>query len=193
MEELNWERSSEGGMTQETSLPQQIALLSLAAASHFCCRIVRLGIPLSTVSLLSYTANIISLAYVGRLSAHNLAAAVLGNRCVHACGFLACLLLMHSLQYCWASLQHVPPCQQPLQCHGIFRSDGPVICHGDLVWSGEHWHEPPQNGDSRADSHHLTAELWGWELRRSWRHSAALPSYLRHCVCHDHGPLDSDR
>eukprot|EP00891_Asterochloris_glomerata_P000920 jgi/Astpho2/920/Aster-00759 len=42
-------------------------------------RLVRLGIPLSTVSLLSYTANIISLAYVGRLSAHNLAAAVLGN------------------------------------------------------------------------------------------------------------------
>ena len=63
-----------------------------------------LGIPLSTVSLLGYTANIISLAYVGRLSAHNLAAAVLGNRCVLACVLLACLLLMHSSQYCWASL-----------------------------------------------------------------------------------------
>lgn len=72
-----------------------IAHACLAAASLCCCRLVRLGIPLSTVSLLSYTANIISLAYVGRLSAHNLAAAVLGNRWVHACHLLACLLLVH--------------------------------------------------------------------------------------------------
>ena len=89
MKELDWERSSEGGTMQEMPLPQHVP------TSHFCCRLVTLGIPLSTVSLLSYTANIISLAYVGRLSAHNLAAAVLGNRCVHACTLLACLLLMH--------------------------------------------------------------------------------------------------
>ena len=71
-----------------------VCIAQLASASHSCCRLVTLGIPLSTVSLLSYTANIVSLAYVGRLSAHSLAAAVLGNRCVL---LLACPLLMHPL------------------------------------------------------------------------------------------------
>ena len=160
-------------MTSTSDVSTNEPLLSVS----FACRLVKLGVPLSAQAILSFSATLVSMSFIGHIGKHELSAAVLGTSLFNVTGLSILIGLCSAMETLSGQVLHINLLLLPR----LPAMAALAICiHGVKVQS---------DGLSAWSSR---AELWSQELQRPWDHSAASTAGNGSSQRSDHCFLDTD-
>lgn len=78
----------------------------------FVCRLVKLGVPLSAQAILSFSATLVSISFIGHIGKHELSAAILGTSLFNVTGLSILIGLCSAMEtlsgQVWNSSKHKP-------------------------------------------------------------------------------------